>query len=158
MGCWEHIPGDMVLPAGCWELASRRWILGAGFWEQDATGGGVVLPIHWAWQPSRGSHARLPLSRNNTALAQECCAFSRRDFGAGSMQSLARGHTEPDLHGPGVTQRQSCADGDRCAGSVTKTRLPHLSPKMSMVGMVRMVRMGRMVPWNNPSPSRAGDA
>lgn len=65
----------------------------------------MVLPIHWACQPSCGSPARLPLSWNNKALAQECCAFSRRDFRAGFMQSPARGHTESDLHGPGVTQR-----------------------------------------------------
>lgn len=46
------------------------------------------------------------------------------------MQSLARGHTEPDLHGPGVTQRRSRADGDGCAASVTETRLPHPQPQI----------------------------
>lgn len=100
----------------------------------------MVLPIRWAWQRSCGSLARLSLSwNNNKALARECCAFSRRDFRAGSTQSPARGHTEPDLHGPGVAQRQSRAGGDGCAGSATETRLPHPQPQLRMVRMVRMV-------------------
>lgn len=154
-----------MLGARSWGQGAASWVLGAEFQKRDigsrilGVGSASKMPQEVGWscqstglgKPSRGSPARLPLSWNNEALAHECCAFSRRDFRAGSMQSPAWGHTEPDLHGPGVAQRQSRADGD----GLPRPGCLILSPKLRMVRVVRVVRM---VSRNNHSLSRAGDA